>query len=175
MKKNYFADNLKHLRKLKGLAQSEMHTDIGFTRTQWNGYENKKSFPKLEDFVKIAKYFDISETDLWHKDLTNVHLKAGGTYPKNAENVHLNVHPTVHLSSKIAAQNKDESLVNEEAVSYNSPTEMVQILSIAVKGLEAANAALLADNAELKVENSRLKREPPVIDQAMEGKTAQSA
>lgn len=64
-----FGKNLKYLRDKKGLKQSEMLDLIGFKQTTWNGYENQKSFPKFEDLVKISKYFDISETDLIHKNI----------------------------------------------------------------------------------------------------------
>lgn len=69
MKNIYFGKNLKLLREKKGLKQSEMLDLVGFKQTTWNGYENEKSFPKFEDLIKISKFFDISETDLMHKNL----------------------------------------------------------------------------------------------------------
>lgn len=42
---------------------------IGFGGTTWTNYENNRSYPGLEDFIKICKYFEVSETDLLHNDL----------------------------------------------------------------------------------------------------------
>lgn len=78
MKFLFFGKNLKYLRKQKGLNQTEMPNSIGFKASTWSGYELEKSFPKFEDFLKICEYFDISETDLLHKDLSD-----GGDYTKN--------------------------------------------------------------------------------------------
>ena len=79
----YFGKNIKYLRLKKGLKQSEMIDFVGFKQTTWNGYETQKSFPKFEDLVKISKYFDISETDLIHKDLEN----EGFTKTKKTEEI----------------------------------------------------------------------------------------
>lgn len=68
----FFGKNLQYLRKLKGLNQGEMLDIIGIKRTTWGGYENGTSFPKFDDLLKIAEYFDISETDLIRKDLSIV-------------------------------------------------------------------------------------------------------
>lgn len=70
MKILYFGKNLKYLREKLGKAQGEMSAAIGFQRTTWNGYEKGDSYPKLEDFIKIAEYFDISETELLHTDFS---------------------------------------------------------------------------------------------------------
>lgn len=68
-KLEFFSQNLKYLRKSRGLSQSEMLTELGFERTTWGGYETGKSKPSLDDFIKIADYFGISEYDLLHKNL----------------------------------------------------------------------------------------------------------
>lgn len=64
-----FSNNLIFLRKKKGCTLDEIATKTGFSRSQWNNYELGSSYPKFLDFIKISKYFDISETDLIHKDL----------------------------------------------------------------------------------------------------------
>ena len=104
----YFPKNLQYLRGKLNLNQGEMSDSIGFKRSTWNGYENSKSVPNLSDFIKICEYFDISESDLIHSDLENVHLKEKTTVFKNGDNVHLNVHPDVHLN-----QNTDHSVVQK--------------------------------------------------------------
>lgn len=65
----YFGKNLAYLRAKKGLTLEAMSDLVGFGRSQWNNYEKETSFPKFLDLIEISKYFDISETDLIHKNL----------------------------------------------------------------------------------------------------------
>ena len=64
-----FSNNLVFLRKQSGLNQTQLAESVGFTKSQWNNYETGKSYPKFLDFLKISKYFDVSESDLVHKKL----------------------------------------------------------------------------------------------------------
>lgn len=66
----YFSNNLKFFRLKESLTQEKIASLIGFKRTTWTSYENGNSVPNFEDLIKLATYFDISETDLIHKDLT---------------------------------------------------------------------------------------------------------
>lgn len=128
MKSLKFAENLRYLRLKSGGKQAEMLDSIGFKRTTWNGYENAKSFPKLEDFIKIAEYFGISEHDLLHSDLQNVHLNKNEAVKKIGENVHLNVHPNVHLNGTFE---KDNSvMLMEENARYNTSNRAIPITEI---------------------------------------------
>lgn len=65
----YFKKNLIYLRAKKKLTLKEIAVDIGFSPSQWNNYELGFSFPKFLDLIKISKYFEISESDLIHKNL----------------------------------------------------------------------------------------------------------
>lgn len=67
---NFFDKNLKTLRKKKGLRQQDMKIVIGFTQARWSSYESGVAQPGLDDFIRIADYFCISETDLLHKDIS---------------------------------------------------------------------------------------------------------
>lgn len=64
-----FNSNLIFLRNNKRLTLQQLSKDLGFTTSQWSNYENGRSYPKFLDLIKISKYFNISETDLIHKDL----------------------------------------------------------------------------------------------------------
>lgn len=66
---NHFKKNLHFLRLKKSMTLKEMSEEIGFTASQWNNYELGFSFPKFLDLIKISKYFEISESDLIHKNL----------------------------------------------------------------------------------------------------------
>lgn len=65
----YFGKNLAFLRAKKGFTLEVMSELVGFGRSQWNNYEKETSFPKFLDLIQISKYFDISESDLIHKNL----------------------------------------------------------------------------------------------------------
>lgn len=67
----FFGKNLTFLRNKKGLKLQEIGDELGFSRSQWNNYECNISFPKFLDLIKISKYFDVTESDLIHKDLEN--------------------------------------------------------------------------------------------------------
>ena len=66
----YFKDNLKYLRKKLGIKQSELADRAGFKQSQWSGYEIGNSYPKFIDLINISKFFNISETDLIHTNLS---------------------------------------------------------------------------------------------------------
>ena len=65
----HFQKNLFFLRSEKTMTLKEITKEIGFTPSQWNNYELGLSYPKFLDLIKISKYFEISESDLIHKDL----------------------------------------------------------------------------------------------------------
>lgn len=65
---DFFAANIKHLRLHRRLKQHDF-VELGFSRTQWNNYEKYVSRPKVDDIVKIANFFGVTETELLHTDL----------------------------------------------------------------------------------------------------------
>jgi len=94
-----FSKNIVFLRKKRELTQAEIADSIGYKRTTWNNYEQGVSEPNFEGVIKIAKFFDISLNDLLTFDLnSDVHLIKKTESEKNIENVHVNVHPSVHLN-----------------------------------------------------------------------------
>ncbi|MCX6208355.1 MAG: helix-turn-helix transcriptional regulator [Bacteroidetes bacterium] len=118
----FFGKNLIHLRNREGKKQAEMLGFIGINRTTWNNYENQKSFPKLEDFIKIAKHFGISETDLLH---TNLEKEAAKHLPKAGEYIdfekeYYNLLRTYNELSKKTVQ------LQEEQVQYLKKHQLVK-------------------------------------------------
>lgn len=101
--------NLKYLRKLRGLKQDEMQAHTGITRATWSNYELSISQPDLETLSKISKFFGVSIDTLITEDISkNVHLIKKDAQHDKGQNVHLNVHPSVHLN----AQNEPNSAEN---------------------------------------------------------------
>lgn len=175
----YFSSNLKFLRKSRGLTQAEIQASTGIEMTTWGNYERGKSFPKLELFSEIAKYFGISAEDLLNTDLSDVHLNEKTGILNNAKNVHPNVHQSVHLKAekgkKIIESDDHTNVLNDQSVSYKSETSVLDALTIAVKGLERANARLEQELADLVEENRRLKSEIPVIGKKVDSKKARAS
>src|SRR5690606_13630205 len=66
----FFSKNIEFIRKKRGQTQTNLASDLGFTKQQWNNYEKGLSYPKFLDFIKICQYFEVSETDLIHSDLS---------------------------------------------------------------------------------------------------------
>lgn len=114
MKILFFGKNLKFLRHKIEAKQSEMLNRIGFKRTTWNGYEHQKSFPKFEDLLKIADYFDISLDELVFEDLQKARFgqksheekkqKKGKVWGK----VEGKVYPQKQQNISIAAEEREE-------------------------------------------------------------------
>ncbi|MFO7827617.1 MAG: LexA family transcriptional regulator [Bacteroidales bacterium] len=61
--------NIKHLRKSKGLTQEELAKKIGVNRAMIGSYEENRAMPKLSALQDIAHYFSISMDDLVNKKL----------------------------------------------------------------------------------------------------------
>lgn len=57
-------DNIKYLRKTKGLTQEELAKNIGVNRAMIGSYEENRAVPKLSVLQDIAYFFSISIDDL---------------------------------------------------------------------------------------------------------------
>lgn len=67
--KNYFANNLKILRKSKKISQKEMAKILNIGQTMISTYEKNLSIPNLELLEKISDYFEISIGELIEKPI----------------------------------------------------------------------------------------------------------
>lgn len=70
----YFQDNLSYLRSEKKLTLAMIYSQLGFTPSQWNNYEQGRSYPKFLDLIKIAAYFEVSESEIIHTELSKIKL-----------------------------------------------------------------------------------------------------
>jgi transcriptional regulator with XRE-family HTH domain len=88
---NYFASNIKFLRKRKGLQQAEICSLTVFKQSTWSGYESNFSKPNFKDLLKIIEFFEVSASELLEMDLSNVNLNENGTQEKESGNVNRNI------------------------------------------------------------------------------------
>lgn len=55
-----FGDNIKRLRKNKGLKQQEIAELLGVKQNTYSDWENGKTEPSFENLVKLADLLDVS-------------------------------------------------------------------------------------------------------------------
>jgi len=61
---NYFANNLRVLRKEKGLSQPELAKELNVSKGMISFWENEKYEPTASNIISVAKFFNISIDDL---------------------------------------------------------------------------------------------------------------
>lgn len=67
--KNFFPDNLKFLRNLKGMTQGELAKKMDKDYSTIGKWELGQRNPIMADIIKIADIFNVSVQDLVEKDL----------------------------------------------------------------------------------------------------------
>lgn len=60
----YLAENIKYLRKKKGLNQNDFSAELGFSQPAVANWESKVRVPDIENIVKIAEFFKVSLDEL---------------------------------------------------------------------------------------------------------------
>lgn len=65
MNKKAFGENLKNLRKQKGLSQAQLAEIISMSAKNITKIETGKSFPRAENINKLLKLFNVSENVLF--------------------------------------------------------------------------------------------------------------
>ncbi|MCH5153575.1 MAG: helix-turn-helix transcriptional regulator [Clostridiales bacterium] len=58
------SNNLINLRKQKGLTQQEVSAKLNITYQSYQAYELGSATPSLINFIKLAKFFDVSYNSL---------------------------------------------------------------------------------------------------------------
>ncbi len=69
MEINFFAENLKYLRLLKGNTLVELGEEFDLGKSQISLYENGKSYPPIPVARKICKHFHVTLDEMFEKDL----------------------------------------------------------------------------------------------------------
>lgn len=104
--RNYIGNNIVFLRKKAGLKQEEIQSTLGFKRNTWSNWENGISEPNISTLLVISNFFKVDLTELITKDLSkNVHPFKNISNKLLSDNVHPNVHQSVHLTHVSEANN----------------------------------------------------------------------
>ncbi len=68
---HYLAQNIKHLRKSKGLTQGDLALKLGINRAAVGSYEEGRAEPRLPVLQHLARYFSCSLDDLLYTDIAS--------------------------------------------------------------------------------------------------------
>lgn len=69
-RRNYFAENIKYLRKMNHLTQKSLADRLGKTANAVSNWEQGIRQPTVNDMITVCNYFDIEIMDLMEKDLS---------------------------------------------------------------------------------------------------------
>lgn len=97
----FFQQNLYYLRSKKKMTLAVIANELGFSASQWSNYEQGISFPKFLDLIKIARYFELTETTLIHTDLESKSIEITEQSEKDKESIIL-------LQNKIIQMQEDK-------------------------------------------------------------------
>lgn len=67
----YLKENIRFLRKLKGLNQADFGVHVDLKGETVSNYEREISKPDIDTIVKMSKFFGVSIDDLVNKDFSN--------------------------------------------------------------------------------------------------------
>jgi transcriptional regulator with XRE-family HTH domain len=112
----FIAQNLKFIRKKKGLSQEEMATLLGLNRSTYSGYENEVAQPNLELLLQVAQGEKIPLESLISKELSKLSAhdldQMQGAWKSEASGKHLRV-----LTTVVNSENEEEIELIPEKVS----------------------------------------------------------
>lgn len=89
----YLAENLRYLRKLKGLTQAEIPAQLNIPRTTWASYEAAQASPQNDVLVRIADFFNVSVDDILRVKLSEGNLIKDENSENTGEIGNLNSNP----------------------------------------------------------------------------------
>lgn len=104
---NHFSSNLKHLRKQKGLTQSQLAQLIKVNRPKIGSYEEGRAEPNMGTLQQISQYFSTPIDDLIEQDLS----QSKGSNKKKIEGKEIRVLPILVDQH----QNERISLIGQKA------------------------------------------------------------
>jgi transcriptional regulator with XRE-family HTH domain len=78
------SDNIRHLRKLRGLTQEELANNIKIKRAVIGAYEEGRAEPKIQTLQNLAQFFSVTIDSLLNSELSKsqdkikVDIEGGG-------------------------------------------------------------------------------------------------
>ena len=69
-----FGDNLKQIRKSKGMSQEQLADMVNVTRQSVSKWENGDGYPEMNNILELCKIFNCKLNDLVHTDMSDISL-----------------------------------------------------------------------------------------------------
>lgn len=136
IERSLFAENVRFLREYKKLNQAEMLAACGFKQPTWNGYEKGASFPSFKDLIRISDFFEILESDLIHKKISEADLIDLRKAYKNRQNAYLNADANAYLNpEKLQQKHLQKGILNEPETPYK-PVSNTLIVTVDQHGTD---------------------------------------
>jgi len=111
----FFQQNLLYLRTKRKMTLAVMANEVGFSASHWCNYEQGISFPKFLDLIKIARYFELTETYLIHTDLRIDEYAVKNTPDKQNNSLV----ETIELQNKLIKLQEDKiDTLQKEIIKY---------------------------------------------------------
>lgn len=85
-KPTHFGKNLKYLRRLRGISQTELASHLELKRNNIASYESSIVEPNTRNFLKICRYFEVSPSIMMSVNLTEQSIME---VPTNIESEYL--------------------------------------------------------------------------------------
>ncbi|HTB52481.1 MAG TPA: helix-turn-helix transcriptional regulator [Ferruginibacter sp.] len=123
--------NLKILRNRLDKNQSYIALKLGKTQQTIGNWESGIGEPNISELITITKLFGISVDNF-------IKVK--------------------QIKTDLSSSKNDTNMLHEEQADYATASNMMQTLSLAVRGLDAANILLQTKVTALEEENTRLKK-----------------
>lgn len=111
------AQNIKKIRHVKGLNQSQFAMLFDLSRASVGAYEEKRAVPKMETLIQIANHFSISLDHLVQSHLTvnDIHKFSGIEQHLNQAPLHTEWVNALHFNSK------NDFIENNSSLSFQIP------------------------------------------------------
>lgn len=103
---NYFADNLRYLRKLNNLTQDQLATMLNKSRKTVSAWEQGTRSPIVNDLMLVSNYFKVDIADLYDTDLAKTSMIADET-----ESDLLTLYRSLNTEQKTAILNMMKSMI----------------------------------------------------------------
>jgi len=123
--------NLKILRNRLDKNQSYIALKLGKTQQTIGNWESGIGEPNISELITITNLFGISVDNF-------IKVK--------------------QIKTDLSSSKNDTNMLHEEQADYATASNMMQTLSLAVRGLDAANILLQTKVTALEEENTRLKK-----------------
>ncbi len=148
----FFAKNLKFLRELKGVKQSDMLELCGFKQSTWNGYERGVSTPNIDDLIRISDFFKIPESDLLHTEIAEKNLQQLFRHYKKEI-----LTPGDNEKMHNGGRNTSSGIVEEPAEEYGKPCPECVYMRKTILQKDETIAALHGQVAAMQIAIEALK------------------